>query len=217
MNDCCPISGETPIEERVNYITHLIGFIFSIVGWLALLLYVHYKGDPWYMVGSWIYGASLVCLYGASTFYHRCQTIWIKQKLKVLDHICIYLLIAGSYVPFALGPIRHLGGPELLAVVTVIMSVGIISKIINVNRFETLSLLLYLGLGWLEAYSFPNLIGLLPWTTLALVIAGGLFYTFGTIFYVWNAIPYNHGIWHLFVLGGSSCHYCAVFHMIYWT
>lgn len=211
MQEFCPISGETAQEERLNYLTHLSGLILSFVGWIILLIYAHQSPDGWYTLSAWIYGASLVCLYAASTFYHCCKKVERKYLFRIFDHVCIYLLITGSFVPFAIGPLRDAGGIELLAIEVIIMLAGIITKIFYVDRFPKLSLAFYLGMGWLGSLSFPAMLELLPLSSLIWVIAGGLSYTFGTIFYAWDKIPFNHAIWHLFVIGGSACHYFSIF------
>lgn len=166
------------------------------------------------MVSSTVYGSTLIMLYGASTYYHSCNETGKKQKLKIIDHACIYLLIAGSYTPFTLGPLKDFGGPDLLALEWTIAFCGILLKVIAVDRFKVISLLGYLAMGWLVVFSYEILMEEISGQSLNFLFAGGLCYTVGTVFYVWDKLPYNHGIWHLFVLGGSICHYFSILSLI---
>lgn len=214
MESLCPVTGETHEEERINWLTHLAGLLFSCIGGVLLFLTVNLIGDPVHIVSCSIYAATLILLFAASTFYHACKTVSMKRLMKIADHSCIYLLIAGSYTPFTLGPLKEYGGIQLLVIVWSIAVVGILFKIVAVNRFKTLSLMAYLGMGWMIVFQFPTLIQELSLTASILLICGGLFYSLGTIFYVWDSLPYNHGIWHLFVLGGSFCHFYCIFNMV---
>lgn len=206
----CPVSGETFQEERVNQRTHLIGLLLSIVGLPFLVVYSSLYGDTWHIVSYAIYGITLVLLYIASTSYHGCKTIHRKSTLRIIDHACIYLLIAGSYTPFTLGPLRDSNGLILLSIEWGIAVVGILFKIFAFSRFQIVSLVSYLVMGWLVVFSWPALMANMSWPAISLVATGGAFYTLGTIFFVWESLRFNHAIWHLFVLSGSACHYCAV-------
>lgn len=211
MNDMiCPVSGETHLEERVNHFTHLFGVVLSLIGLPVLIVYGTLHGDFWHIASYSIYGVSLVLLYLASTYYHGCLCPEKKNKLRVVDHACIYLLIAGSYTPFALGPLRETSGWMLLGIEWGIAAAGILFKLFAIDRFQTLSLAGYLVMGWLVVFSWPTLMEELSPTSLALLVSGGLSYTFGVVFFAWASLPFNHAIWHLFVLGGSACHYFAI-------
>jgi hemolysin III len=131
-----------------------------------------------------------------------------------VNKACIYLLIAGSYTPFTLVPLKNSVGWELLWTVWVIAGIGIIFKIFAINRFKLLSVLAYVGMGWLVMWHFSSLIDNLSLISMALLMTGGLAYTLGTLFYVWDSLPYNHAIWHVFVLAGSACHYFSIMHLI---
>lgn len=205
--DRCPVSGESQREETFNFATHLFGFILSIVGFLYLL---YAANSTMALITSVIYGTTLVALYGASTFYHSCKVLEKKHILKVVDHACIYLLIAGSYTPFSLGPLQESGGFNLLMIEWIIAIVGIIMKIIAIHRFHFISLIAYLAMGWLVMFSFNDLRNTLSMDSIIWLIAGGVIYSLGTLFYIWDNLPFNHGIWHLFVLGGSACHYISI-------
>ena len=193
----------------------MVGLLLSAVGWVLLVFYASRSGDLFQIVSCTIYGTTLFLLYAASTFYHGCETLHRKRVLKIVDHACIYLLIAGSYTPFTLGPLRDAGGWNLLFIVWGISFIGIALKIITIDRFRFLSVFAYIALGWLAVFSFPTLIKELSSVTLILLFSGGLIYSAGTLFYLWENLPFNHAIWHLFVLGGSLCHYCSVLNIIH--
>lgn len=209
-NTICPISGETTTEELVNHWTHRIALLLSLVGVPILIFYSVLHGDFWKIFSYSIFGISLVLLYFASTFYHGCKTLHIKQKLRVVDHSCIYLLIAGSYTPITLGPLMELAGGVLCAAEWLIAALGISLKIFAFERTHVFSLIAYLVMGWLIVLWWPHLGDTIPLTTLILVGIGGLSYTFGVIFFLWESLPFNHAIWHVFVFAGSACHYCGI-------
>lgn len=206
----CPISGQSKLEERFNTITHLVGLLLSLVGFTYLLSISFELENRSALISSSIYGTTLVLLYAASTYYHCCQTLEKKRILKIFDHVCIYLLIAGSYTPFTLGPLRDFGGWNLMITVWSIAFVGILLKVIAIHKFQLISLLAYLVMGWLVIFSFDTLSKQISTHALTWLIAGGLSYTIGILFYIWDKLPYNHGIWHLFVLTGSLCHYFCI-------
>lgn len=213
-SEVCPISGESAREERINTFTHFIGFVLSVIGTFFLLgcCFLSESNDHW--ISCSVYCITLISLYLASTYYHACQYLNKKHVLKIIDHICIYLLIAGTYTPYTLGPLRDSGGWLLLTLVWSIALVGIFFKIFAVNRFKLFSTLSYLGMGWLIFTHFPELQRELSPTSLFWLIAGGVVYSAGTIFYLWERLSFSHGIWHLFVLGGSCCHYFSILAMI---
>lgn len=212
--EICPVSGETWQEEIINHRTHLLGFILSVIGSIFLVAYAYMYGDYWSKIGCSVYGTSLVLLYGASAYYHGCTVASHKKLLKIADHACIFLLIAGTYTPIALGPLRHNGGWEILAIEWTIAAVGVIFKIVAINRFKFLSTLAYLAMGWLIVLNWQPLSEAVPEASIFWLIAGGLSYSFGTIFFIWESLPFNHGIWHFFVLGGSVSHYIVVLDLI---
>ncbi|MCA9922720.1 MAG: hemolysin III family protein [Anaerolineales bacterium] len=204
------------IEEEIwNGITHGIGAGLSIAGLTVLVLLAAMNGDSWRVVSFSIYGSTLVLLYLASTLYHSIQIPKVKQILRRFDHAAIYLLIAGTYTPFLLVNLRGRLGWTLLAVVWGIALVGIVFRTIFFGRFEVLATIGYVLMGWLIVVAFKEMLLVIPPGGIALIIAGGLTYTVGVIFYAWKKLPYNHAIWHLFVLGGSICHYFAMlFHVL---
>jgi len=211
--DTCPVSGETPEEERLNYLTHFFGLILCLVGCPWLLFYAIKTGSMMNIMSCILYSITLITMYLISTYYHACQKTDRKKLLRMIDHICIYLLIAGSYTPFALGLLYAHNGVLLLAAVWCMAIVGIILKIVAFNRFRMISLLLYLLMGWLVIVNMHTLQMLASAETLFWLVAGGIIYTAGTIFYVWEQAPYNHAVWHLFVLGGSLSHYFSILYL----
>ena len=196
--------------ERFNSISHLVGAGLAVLGSVMLIVLAARLGDPWKIVSFSIYGAMLIALYVASTLYHSVRGR-AKVILQKFDHCSIYLLIAGSYTPFALVSLRGVWGWSLLGAVWTLALVGILQEIWFAKGARVLSLVIYLLMGWLA------LVAIVPlWTALspagfAWLAAGGLFYTVGIIFYVADQrVRHGHGVWHLFVLGGSSCHFFTV-------
>jgi hemolysin III len=201
-------------EELINAITHGIGFILSIVALVVLVKTGIKYGDVWYVVSFSIYGASLIILYLASTLYHSVPKGKIKDIFKIFDHSAIYVLIAGSYTPIALLVLKGKIGLIFLITVWSIALVGIVFKLFFSKRFKMFSTIMYLAMGWLIVFAIKPLINNLNFTSTVFLVAGGLVYSVGTIFYLWKNLKFNHAIWHLFVLGGSVCHFFAVYYLI---
>ena len=197
-------------EELAHSITHGIGAALSIAGLVLLVTLAAIRGDAWHVVGCSMFGATLVFLYTASTLYHSITHPGAKKVLRVFDHAAIFLLIAGTYTPFTLVTLRGGWGWTLFVIVWGLALVGIIYKITATNRFRFLSVLLYLGMGWLVLIAIKPMVTSMPRPGLILLLAGGLCYTLGVIFYAWKRLPYGHAVWHLFVLAGSICHFFAV-------
>ncbi len=201
-------------EEIVNHITHAIGAVLSLVGLILLVLRAAKYGDVWHVVSFSIYGSSLLILYTISAMYHSKQKLHIKKKFRILDHVSIYLLIAGSYTPFLLVSLRGAWGWSLFGIVWGLALLGIIFKVFFIGRFEVLATIGYVLMGWLVVVAFKEIVLHVPKGGITLLIAGGLTYTLGVVFYAIKKIPYNHAIWHLFVLGGSAFHFFAIYHYI---
>jgi hemolysin III len=196
--------------ERFNSISHLVGAGLAVLGAVLLVVTAARLGDPWKIVSFSIYGAMLVALYVASTLYHSVRGR-AKAVLQKFDHCSIYLLIAGSYTPFALVSLRGPWGWSLLGAVWTLAVVGILQEIWFAKGARVLSLVIYLLMGWLALVAVMPLWQALTPSGFAWLAAGGLFYTVGIIFYVADQrIHHGHGVWHLFVLGGSSCHFFTV-------
>jgi hemolysin III len=196
--------------ERFNSITHLVGAALAIAGTAVLVTIAAGLGDPWKIVSFSVYGAMLVALYVFSTLYH---SIWGRAKpvLQKIDHCMIYLLIAGSYTPFALVSLRGPWGWSLLGAVWTLAALGIAQEIWIAKGARVLSLAIYLVMGWLALVAISPLWLALKPAGFAWLAAGGLLYTVGILFYALDQkVRHGHGIWHLFVLGGSSCHFFTV-------
>lgn len=201
---------ELTVEEAANVLTHGFGLVLSIAGFFFLATLAVTYGDVWHIASSAVYGTSLVVLYAASTFYHSTISPARKSLLQVVDHCCIYLLIAGTYTPFLLVVLRDGLGAVLLAFVWTLALFGIAMKILFRGRFKAIGMALYLVLGWVGLVAVEPLylaLGLVP---LVLLLAGGVSYTLGTIFFGWKRIRHHHAIFHVFVLIGSVLHYTAI-------
>ena len=205
----------TLIEEVFNSITHGIGILISLAGLVVMVVFSSLYGDAMHVVSSAVFGTTLVLLYTASTLYHSSRNPELKHILRIIDHSCIYALIAGTYTPFALVTLHGALGWTIFAVVWSLTILGIIFKVFFINRFKIISTLAYILMGWIIIIAIKPLIQALPANAIAWIVSGGIVYTMGTIFYMWNKLPFNHAIWHFFVLAGSFCHFYAVmFHVI---
>ena len=207
------VRPQTLGEEIANAITHGAGLIASIAALPVLILAALHQQDVWQIVGGAIFGATLILLYLASTIYHALplRRSRAKRLLRVLDHSAIYLLIAGTYTPFTLGVLRGPWGWALLGTIWGLALFGIIAKFTLGFRFPRLSTMLYIGMGWLVVIALHPLATRVSPTGLAWLVAGGLCYTGGVVFYATDTrLRYGHALWHLFVLAGSVCHFVAV-------
>ena len=203
-------SKRLQIEELVNSLTHGTGALLSAAGLGALVALACLHGTALHIVSCSIYGATLVLLYTASTLYHAVRSPRLKHAFRIVDRSCIYLLIAGSYTPFTLVTLRGSWGWTLFGLVWVLAAAGIVFQLLCANRFKVLSAVGYILMGWLAVFAVKPLIDALPAGGFAWLLTGGIVYTVGALFYLIKKLPYNHAIWHLFVIGGSACHYVAV-------
>jgi hemolysin III len=200
----------TPAEEVANALTHGLGVVASIAACAILVTLGALRGSAWHVVSSAIFGATLILLYTASTLYHCVRAERAKARLRVFDHCAIYLLIAGSYTPFTLVALRGGWGWSLFGVVWGLALAGVVFKLFFTGRFVRLSTAIYLGMGWLVLVAVVPMVQRLSAPTLAWLVAGGVAYTVGTVFYLSRRLPFAHAVWHVFVLGGSVCHAIAV-------
>lgn len=198
-------------EEIANSITHGVALVASVAAIPVLLLASAGARDAWQITGSAIFGATLVLMYAASTLYHAVPFPRAKGVLRMIDHGAIYLLIAGSYTPFMLGALRGPVGWTLLVTIWSLAFVGILAKCVWRFKYRRLSTALYLGMGWMAVIALRPMMTHLSAAGLAWIVAGGLFYTVGVVFYTtdWR-LRYGHAVWHGFVAAGSACHFCAV-------
>jgi hemolysin III len=197
-------------EEIASATSHGIGVGLGIAALAILTIFSVEQGDVWKIVSSAIFGSTIILMYLASTIYHSIHSPSLKRFFKTLDHASIYLLIAGSYTPFCLVTIRGGWGWTLFGIVWGLALVGVIFKVFFVYRFAIVSVLAYILMGWVVVIAIDPIYHKLPFGGLMWLLAGGLCYTIGTIFYAWKNMKYTHSIWHLFVLAGTICHFFAV-------
>jgi hemolysin III len=198
-------------EEIANAVSHGVGALFSLAGLVLLVVLAAGSHDAWKVVAASIYGASLVLLYLASTLYHSLPHGRAKRVFQRLDYCAIYFLIAGTYTPFLLVSLRGALGWSLFGVIWSLAICGIVMEAVVRQRIEKLSLGLYLLMGWLIVGASVQLFRRLEPAATVLLAVGGLFYTLGIVFYVWRTLRYHHAVWHGFVLGGSVCHFLAIY------
>lgn len=205
---------DSPREELASIITHGIGVALSIAALVGMLFAAN--GEPYKVVSASVFGSTLILLYLSSTLYHAFSTPKLKTLFRVFDHACIYLLIAGSYTPLTLISLRGPWGWSMLGVVWFLALAGVIIKsFFAKTKDHWISTALYIAMGWLVVIAMEPMIKSISGTGIAWLVAGGVCYTLGTIFYAWRTLPYNHAVWHLFVLAGSGCHVAAVlFHIL---
>lgn len=201
-------------EEIANAITHGIGALLAIAALVILVVVAAMRGTVWHVVSFSVFGSTLVLLYFSSTLYHSITHVRAKHIFHKFDHISIYLLIAGTYTPFCLTVLRGWVGWTVFGVVWGCAIIGTVVKAITVGKHVKLSTLLYVLMGWVIVLAFKPLYEAMTFNGLALLIAGGLSYTAGTIFFLRDHVKYNHSAWHLFVIGGSVLHFFAVLTLV---
>ncbi len=209
-----PTDDRAPIgflnTELINGVTHGVGFLLSIAGLVVLVVLAASRGGARHVVACSVYGSTLILLYLASTLYHSVTAPRAKQVLRLIDHIAIYLLIAGTYTPFMLLTLRGGWGWSLFGVIWGLAIVGSVFKILFIGRFRKTSVVIYLLMGWLVVVGLKPLLASLPLAGFVWLMAGGAAYTLGVVFYAWKSLPHHHAIWHVFVMLGSTCHFFAV-------
>jgi hemolysin III len=197
-------------EEVVHALTHGFGFIASLVGVAILIWSAWTRGDIWHVIGCSVFGGALLLVYGASTLYHSARHPGRKQFFQRMDHIAIYLLIAGTYTPFVLTKIQGPEASNVLAGVWALAAIGILFEFVQSDQQRIGSLILYNVMGWLFIFATGPLVDGIEREGLILLALGGVTYTIGVGFYVWDRLPYNHAIWHGFVMGGSAFHFVSI-------
>ena len=200
-----------PKEEKLNVISHGIGLLLSIAALVLLVVYSSKYGGVWHIVSFSIYGASLIVLYSASTFYHYSKTPKLRHRLNIFDHAAIYVLIAGTYTPFTLVVLKGWVGWTIFGVSWGLALTGIILKLFFTGKYDKASTIAYVLMGWLIIFAIKPLVNNLPFEGLMWLLSGGIFYTVGALLYSIKKMNYNHAIFHIFVLLGSFSHFMAVF------
>ena len=204
---------QTIVEEIANSSTHGLGFGLSVAALTILVVWASQEGDPWKITAFSIYGSSLTILYLISTLYHSLAHSRVKAMFRRLDHAAIYLLIAGTYTPVILISLRTTWVIYLLPVVWIMAIVGVYIKIFYIHRYEKLTLAYYIIMGWMALIAAKPLFNTIPIESFIWIIFGGATYTIGVIFYTWNRLPFNHTIWHGFVLAGSFSHFMGMLYI----
>jgi hemolysin III len=197
-------------EELAHSITHGVGLLAAVAGLVLLLVLAAATRDPWRVAACSVYATTLVLLYAASTLYHALSRTRARRVFRVLDHSAIFLLIAGTYTPFALVSLRGPWGWTLLVIIWSLAVAGVAAKALFGARWPVVSTALYIGMGWTALIALKPLAEHVPAGGIAWLVAGGLAYTGGVVFFAWTRLRYSHAIWHVFVLAGSVCHYMAV-------
>lgn len=197
-------------EELASALTHGVGAAAALAGGAVLITLAALYGNAWQLGAAIVFGVCLLLLYLASTLYHSITHPALKGRLKVFDHCAIYLLIAGTYTPFTLIPLRGTLGWSLFAAIWTLALAGVVFKLFFTGRFKRLSTLIYIAMGWLVLVAIKPVLAALDAWTFGWLMAGGVAYTLGTYFYHRESVPFSHAIWHLFCIAGSVCHYIAV-------
>ena len=211
IQQAAPQPAYTAAEEIANSTTHGAGFFLSVAALAVMAVFTALRGTVWHVVSCSLYGTTLVLLYLSSTLYHSIPNPRAKRVFKVLDHASIYLLIAGTYTPFALVTLRQSWGWPLFGIIWGLAAAGIILKAFYAHRFRRISTTVYIVMGWLITAAIRALYLNLPREAIWLLVLGGVLYTGGAVFYLQKGIRFFHSIWHLFVLAGSACHFFSVF------
>ncbi len=201
----------SPKEEKINVISHTIGFILSVAAFILLVMRANLHGDIWYIVSFSIFGVSLIVLYAASTFYHSAKKPKLRNRFRIIDHASIYVLIAGTYTPFTLVTLNGTIGWVIFGTSWGLALTGIILKLFFTGKYHLLSVLMYVFMGWVIVFAIKPLINNLSLDGLLWLFAGGMAYTMGAILYRIKKIKFNHAIFHVFVLIGSFSHFMSVF------
>lgn len=201
-------------EEIVNSITHGIGTLISIAALVVLVVFAAIKGNAWHVVSFTIFGSSMILLYLSSTLYHSFQKPKVKNLFARFDHAAIFLLIAGTYTPYMLSSLRGGLGWTFFGIIWGLAISGAVIRSIYLTRFRKLMVAIYVLMGWMFVFALKSIIKITPVDSLVFLFIGGGLYTIGVIFYAWRNLKYGHGIWHLFVLGGSIMHFFAVLNIL---
>lgn len=197
-------------EEIFNSVTHGIGTLLSVAALVLLVVFAAVKGDAWHVVSFTIFGSTLILLYTSSTLYHSFTKEKVKNLFARFDHVSIFLLIAGTYTPFVLTVLRGVLGWVMFGIIWGLAITGVVIRSIYLMRFRKLMVVVYVLMGWMFVFAAGPMVNNLPTLSTVFLFAGGICYSVGVVFYAWRNLKYGHGIWHLFVLGGSILHFFSV-------
>ena len=211
MNDKKGIKFYSPLEEKINVNTHAVGLVLSVIALALLVTRAIRQGDIWHIVSFSIFGVSLCVLYAASTFYHNSKEPELRSKLRVFDHASIYVLIAGTYTPYTIVTLNGLTGWVIFGISWGLAISGIILKLFFTGKYDFISTLMYVFMGWIIIFAIKPLSINLSSDGIFWLIAGGISYTLGAVIYSIKKIKFNHPIFHIFVLIGSGCHFLSIF------
>ncbi|KZE63791.1 hemolysin D [Fictibacillus phosphorivorans] len=201
-------------EEIANAITHGLGVLLSVAVTSILLVFAVWKGTAVHIVSFAVFGGTMLALYTASTLVHAFPKGRVKDLFEIMDHAAIYLFIAGTYTPIVLIVVGGALGWTLFGVVWGLAISGVVFKVFFTKKFVVLSTLGYVAMGWLITFAFQDITANMPPAGIQLLVAGGIIYTLGSIFYVWRSFPFHHAVWHLFVLAGSVMHFLMMFYVL---
>ena len=211
MNDKKGIKFYSPLEEKINVTTHAAGLVLSVIALVLLVTRAIRQGNIWHVVSFSIFGVSLCVLYAASTFYHNSKEPELRSKLRVFDHASIYVLIAGTYTPYTIVTLNGLTGWVIFGISWGLAISGIILKLFFTGKYDFISTLMYVFMGWIIIFAIKPLLINLSSDGIFWLIAGGISYTLGAVIYSIKKIKFNHAIFHIFVLIGSGCHFLSIY------
>ena len=214
MRDRDRIKYYSKSEERLNVISHALGLLLSIIGLILLIIKAGHLSPMALKVSYWIFGSSMIILYTASTLYHSVKERKLRYRLNILDHASIYILIAGTYTPFSLVTLRGSVGWIIFGVIWALAIAGVILKLFFTGRFQTLSTIMYVAMGWIIVFAVKPLINNLSHGGLIWLFIGGISYTLGAVIFSIDKLKYNHAIFHVFVLFGTFSHFLAIYYHV---
>ncbi len=204
----------TEIEELFHALTHGIGAVLSLVGFVVMLILSIRNGNPWVIAGVVVFGLACFAMYISSTLYHSFPIGRIKRFFRILDHTSIFLLISGTYTPFLLVYMQNAWGWSLFAILWSLTLIGFVFKLFFTGKLDKLATIVYVLMGWIAIVAIKPAIMYIPFQALMLMLAGGIFYTSGVMFYLWDKLPFHHVIWHLFVLSGTLFHFIGILNFV---
>ena len=207
--------ADTRSEEMANVATHLVGLVLFAIGSVFLVIKAVQQSDSIGVLSAVIFGGSLINMYAASSLYHAVSNPRFKHILHIGDHVSIFILIAGTYTPFLLVGLRDQVHYSFMVIMWGIALLGFFYKLLFFRKYKAVSLIIYLAMGWMAIFKVKTFYTYLPGQASLWILIGGLFYSFGTIFYSWRSMRYHHAIWHLFVLCGSASHFIAIYLYVY--